>query len=438
MAPPSSLPSARRVAELCYDEYRLAVVLDLDPALRADLQGIAEYFLALNTLQTVFIEAIVPWSKFIRPPNPGHKAIADFLISRVVEASISTNYDTLIERCGVDYGFDFQSALDGDEAIRLANRQGPLLKLHGCSNRDRLTTLWTPQQISKPPISDRLQKSENWMSTNLRQKDLLIVGFWSDWHYLNEIFSSTLSTLMPSSVTVIDQLDRQKLQQKEPYLWDAMNGYGISFQRRPLRTCRRFHSARACRQMVRHGWSKKGVGYLMDILHQVEIVLRDAGYTTQRARQGTRFVICFENAMLIGFTHVFESSAKLLTQWEAVQRAVLKQYNVALRNAGDKAWNVYSIFLTDDAESSRQRAIERLEENFALTRKIARGGIRTNKDIEHVLLPLTSIQARPSLGVTDFEDRLRVRLKEASSDAVTAFLSETAANEVAHILEVSP
>ena len=229
MAPPSSLPSARRVAELCYDEYRLAVVLDLDPALRADLQGIAEYFLALNTLQTVFIEAIVPWSKFIRPPNPGHKAIADFLISRVVEASISTNYDTLIERCGVDYGFDFQSALDGDEAIRLANRQGPLLKLHGCSNRDRLTTIWTPQQISKPPISDRLQKSENWMSTNLRQKDLLIVGFWSDWHYLNEIFSSTLSTLMPSSVTVIDQLDRQELQQKAPYLWDAMNGYGISF-----------------------------------------------------------------------------------------------------------------------------------------------------------------------------------------------------------------
>ena len=105
----------------------------------------------------------------------------------------------------------------------------------------------------------------------------------------------------------------------------------------------------------------------MDILHQVEIVLRDAGYTTQRARQGTRFVICFENAMLIGFAHVFESSAKLLTQWEAVQRAVLKQYNVALRNAGEKAWNVYSIFLTDDTESSRQRAVERLEENFALT-----------------------------------------------------------------------
>ena len=64
----------------------------------------------------------------------------------------------------------------------------------------------------------------------------------------------------------------------------------------------------------------------MDISHQVEIVLRDAGYTTQRARQGTRFVICFENAVLIGFVHVFESAAALLNQWEAVQVAVLKQY----------------------------------------------------------------------------------------------------------------
>ena len=229
MAPPSNLPSARQVADLCYDDYRLAVDMDFDPDLRGDLQGIAEYFLALDTLQTVFINSIVPWLKFTCPPNPGHKAIADFLISRAVEASISTNYDTLIERCGVDYGSDFQSALDGDEAIRHANRQGPLLKLHGCSNKDRLSTIWTPQQISKPPISDRLQKSKNWMSTNLRQKDLLIVGFWSDWHYLNEVFSSTLSTLMPNSVTVIDQSDRQELQQKAPDLWSALNAGGILF-----------------------------------------------------------------------------------------------------------------------------------------------------------------------------------------------------------------
>ena len=54
-------------------------------------------------------------------------------------------------------------------------------------------------------------------------------------------------------------------------------------------------------------------------------------------------LLCFENAVLIGFVHVFESAAALLNQWEAVQVAVLKQYNVTLRDAGEKAWNVYSI-----------------------------------------------------------------------------------------------
>ena len=107
--------------------------------------------------------------------------------------------------------------------------RGPLLKLHGCSNKDRLSTVWTPQQISQEPISARLDKSTNWMSTNLRRKDLLIVGFWCDWNYLNEIFCSTLSALMPSSVTVIDQSDGQQLQQKAPDLWNAMNADGISF-----------------------------------------------------------------------------------------------------------------------------------------------------------------------------------------------------------------
>ena len=229
MAPPSNLPSAQRVAELCHDEYRQTVEPNINPDLRGDLQGIAEYFYDLNLLQNIFIKEIVPWSSFVCLPNSGHKAIADFLVSRAVEAGISTNYDTLIERCAVDYGFDFQSALDGDEAISQTNRQGPLLKLHGCSNKDRASTIWTPLQIPEQPISDRLQKSTNWMNTNLRQKDLLIVGFWSDWHYLNQIFSSALPTLTPISVTVIDQSDGQQLQQKAPDLWDAMNADGISF-----------------------------------------------------------------------------------------------------------------------------------------------------------------------------------------------------------------
>ena len=176
----------------------------------------------------------------------------------------------------------------------------------------------------------------------------------------------------------------------------------------------------------------------MDIAYQVEIALRDAGYATWRARQGSNSVVCFENPVLIGFVYVFDSTTALLNQWESAQETVLKQYNGALRGAREKAWNVYSIFLTGEKDPSRQRAIERLEENFALTRKIACGSIRTAKDVQHVLLPITSVQAQPSLGATDFKDRLKNRLKEVPSAAVRAFLANTDVSEVAHILEESP
>jgi hypothetical protein len=105
-----------------------------------------------------------------------------------------------------------------------------------------------------------------------------------------------------------------------------------------------------------------------------------------------------------------------------------------LRAAGAKAWNVYSVFLTAEQPSYRQRAIERIEEDFALTRKIARAAIRTTDDLESALLPLTAVKAQPSLADANFEARLRTRLKDVPQDALTAFLRETKADEVARIL----
>ena len=135
-----------------------------------------------------------------------------------------------------------------------------MLKLHGCSSKDRLSTVWTPQQISQQPISDRLCNSTNWMSTNLRQKDLLIVGFWCDWDYLNGIFCSTLSALRPSSVTVIDQSGGHQLQQKAPDLWEAMNAGQTSFHHvqesgaDALDELRRAFSSNYLRQVFEAGW----------------------------------------------------------------------------------------------------------------------------------------------------------------------------------------
>lgn len=172
----------------------------------------------------------------------------------------------------------------------------------------------------------------------------------------------------------------------------------------------------------------------MDLVTQAQIVLRDAGYETRACPSASHPVICFENPTLIGFVHEFESAELLLARWEESQKLVLQQHEFALRTAGSKAWNVYSVFLTQEQATSRQWAIERLEEDFTLTRKIARAAVRTREDVERVLLPLTAIRAQPLLEKTDFEARLRLRLDDISTDAVKAFLSKASTDDVVQIL----
>ncbi|UVK46686.1 hypothetical protein BPNPMPFG_002383 [Mesorhizobium sp. AR07] len=173
----------------------------------------------------------------------------------------------------------------------------------------------------------------------------------------------------------------------------------------------------------------------MDIQTQAEIVLRDAGYETWSWTGSPPLVACFENQTVIGFVHVFDSGADLIRRWEIDQQTVLARHSTALRSAGLKAWNVYSIFLTaEQASPHEQRAVERIEEDFSLARKIARTAVRTPQDVERVLLPLIGVKAQPLLGDANFEARLRSRLKDIPADAVTAFLASTKAEDVARIL----
>jgi hypothetical protein len=172
----------------------------------------------------------------------------------------------------------------------------------------------------------------------------------------------------------------------------------------------------------------------MDIATQAEIALRGAGYETWSWTGTSPVVTCFENAALIGFVHEFESADALLIRWEAGQREVLARHAAGLRAAGAKAWNVYSIFLTGEQAPYQQRAIDRIEEDFTLTRKITGTSVRTPEDIERVLLPLTAVKAQPLLGAANFDSRLRSRLNKITPDAVTAFLGEASTEEVARIL----
>ena len=174
--------------------------------------------------------------------------------------------------------------------------------------------------------------------------------------------------------------------------------------------------------------------HMIDISTQTEVILREAGYETWTWTGTTPTVICFENAALIGFVHIFPSANDLLTRWQEAQNAALSRHGPALRTAGAKAWNVYSVFLTEEQDPTQQRAVERIEEDFSLTRKIARVGVRTQDDLERSLLPLTLVRAQPLISESDFEHRLRARLKDVSPEVFAAFLGITPAEEVARIL----
>jgi hypothetical protein len=229
MAPPSSLPSAVKVANTCYDKYVLSTSLQLDPLLRDKLDVLAEHFAEQGILESIFIDRLVPWVEFLRPPNPGHSAIADFLICKAAISALSANFDTLIEESACGYGCDFLASLDGDEA-NSRTQHGPLLKFHGCKNRDRRATIWTKSQLASHPIDERIAKTRTWMAANLREKDLLIIGFWTDWKYLNGILASALTGVAPNSITVIDPAPTSELESKAPDLWQVSHGPGIHFE----------------------------------------------------------------------------------------------------------------------------------------------------------------------------------------------------------------
>jgi hypothetical protein len=176
----------------------------------------------------------------------------------------------------------------------------------------------------------------------------------------------------------------------------------------------------------------------MDIGTQAEIYLREAGYDTWAWSGASPPVTCFEDSTLVGFLHVFATAADLLAQWEEAQRRVLSRHAAPLRTAGAKAWNVYSVFLTSEKSPDLQRRVERLEEDFTLTRKIARTEIQTVEDLAHALMPLAPIKAQPLLENAGVADRLRSRAKDVPEPALVAFLGSPTPEEVAEILGSRP
>lgn len=173
----------------------------------------------------------------------------------------------------------------------------------------------------------------------------------------------------------------------------------------------------------------------MDIISHAELVLRNARYATRISMTGLGTVLCFEDQGVLGFVQVFPGPELLLSSWNSAEKAYLARYAPQLKAAPVKAWNIYSVFLTEaPVPKDKADEIDRIEEDLTFTRKIVRGGIVTAADLERALLPLLALQSVSTFSVSDYESKIRSRLGFLNREAVEAILGAAEAADVARIV----
>lgn len=225
---PSGVPSAVALAKQCKEKYERELGVQLPAALGNDLEALTEHFAANDQLVQTFIGRLVPRAPFRTAPNPGHFAIADFLASSVVDFVLSTNVDRLIEIAAEELG-EPQAfvALDALGA-NTPRSHNPHIKLHGCLQRDEANTIWCRSQLDQEPIRTRISELQTWVKGRLQGRDVIFLGFWSDWAYLNEVFQSSVTSIENALVLIVNPSDDAELESKAKTLWDWTSGTGIT------------------------------------------------------------------------------------------------------------------------------------------------------------------------------------------------------------------
>ena len=222
----SSVPSAAALASQAVARYRTRSSAALPADAATNLESLTRHFHSRRELASTFLAYLVDSGPFMRPPNAGHFALADFLGCGAVEAAITTNIDFLVEAAALELGEpQLEAALDSDEATR-PHEHHPFLKLHGCGQRDKVNTIWCADQLADEPIKSRALGFRAWLAANLKNKDLVFVGFWSDWAYLKEPLDACLSVAEARSVTLVSPDSALMLEEKAPALWKWAQGSG--------------------------------------------------------------------------------------------------------------------------------------------------------------------------------------------------------------------
>jgi hypothetical protein len=177
---------------------------------------------------------------------------------------------------------------------------------------------------------------------------------------------------------------------------------------------------------------------MTDLRSPVQVVLQDAGYETWLFTVDNLPTIGFEDNAVMGFICLFEDVPSLLRRWRELETKLLTGHAPSLQKAGEKTWNVYSVFFSSaGADPMQTREIRWIEEDLERTRKIAASGLTSRDEILTALLPLLPIQRQPLLDSEDFDitQRLRKRIASIAPEAANAVLDRTVtAAEVVRLL----
>jgi hypothetical protein len=217
MAPPSSLPSAAALAHKAKLKYDATYGADRPP-LPESIDDQAEYFFQRGELATVYLRTYIDHDAFAAEPNSGHFAAADLLLTGAITTAASTNVDMLIETAGNRLFGQVGAGVSRTRIAALAPNISPLLKIHGCWS-DPDGTVWAAGQVAANPIKTRIEECGAWLSNRLLDRDLVIVGYWTDWDYLNQVLETSLGAVNLSRVIVVDPCETGSFKTKAPALF---------------------------------------------------------------------------------------------------------------------------------------------------------------------------------------------------------------------------
>lgn len=172
---------------------------------------------------------------------------------------------------------------------------------------------------------------------------------------------------------------------------------------------------------------------MSNLLLDVRAVLEEMGYQTFAESPDAESAL-FEDSVLLGVLVVLESPSAILEQWEPYQDRFLRDNARRLSIDPYKAWNSYTILLTEaPADKVTTAALFAIEEDFRGTRKIVRAGVSTRAAIEAALSPIAPLQRLLSITPDDIKDRLSGRLGDIAHP-LRSLLTDTPATDIASAL----